>query len=366
MPVVELVQAVLGDPAEFGACLRVPAPVWPAVPVPPSLHGALLEAVRSSGADAVSLSGGLDSSLLLALACEAGLAVQAFAMVVDEPDEETARAREVARTCGVKLHEIRVSSGELVAALPLAVRAAGTLTYSTRVAAKFRFWQRCAEAGARCVLSGVGADEVFLGEPAKLLAPAGDAPPFIARRLPECVLGASWLGRQANASPTLKAADPAARLREAQRLLLSLELPFSTLPVECGTAAAAGLRVTLPFLAAPVRAWADAQPAGVLADGELGKLPLRALARTRLPQSVCSAPKVPVLRGASNHGAVAAELSTMLGDWPAQVLGTAPAAHVAAALQALQQGTADQPALLERCLLKLCSVVVGREHPWRA
>lgn len=349
------VYAALTDPSEFGACVR-PQPIEPALPAPPAdLHAALLAAVGECGDAVFCLSGGLDSSLLLALALEAGLEPRAATLVFNQPDAETERARLVARALGVPLAEITVRASELPAALEPAIRAARTVVYNGRAVAKYLFWQKL---GATAAVSGVGADEVFIGQPAKLACNPGETPPFVQRRRAECIEGAMVLREPAVVA---EPACPGDCLRWAQQLLWRVETLPGTIAVECDTAAGAGVRVLLPYIEESVRAWADARPVHELCQGELGKLPLRQLAESRLPAEVLQAPKLPVLAQPEPGPAHAAWCAALAGVLTPERLAPLRPVQPAAVEDCLARYAETADCTLDRVLLKLSSLVVLRE-----
>lgn len=113
------------------------------------------------------LSGGLDSSLILALAARIhDEPVPAFTLSFGGAAagyDESAAAREVAAHVGASLQEVRVGPRALVDALPAAVRAADTLVINGHAAARGLLAAAVRDAGFRVVLTGEGADELFAG-----------------------------------------------------------------------------------------------------------------------------------------------------------------------------------------------------------
>lgn len=111
----------------------------------------------------VFLSGGIDSSALVALTSRAhNQAVKTVSVVFDEPQyDESAYAGTVAQHYRTEHHEVRFRSGDWLAALPKIFAAMdqptgdGINTYVVSQAAK--------QVGLTVVLSGIGGDEVFCG-----------------------------------------------------------------------------------------------------------------------------------------------------------------------------------------------------------
>jgi asparagine synthase (glutamine-hydrolysing) len=110
------------------------------------------------------LSGGIDSSAVVALMCESGIQPRTFSVGFDEQAfDETAHASLVARTFGADHTHVPLSSGELLAQLPQALDsmdqptgdAVNTYVVSGAVRAR----------GLKVALSGLGGDEVFGGYP---------------------------------------------------------------------------------------------------------------------------------------------------------------------------------------------------------
>jgi len=133
----------------------------------PQIQSLLEEAVQSHLISdvplGVFLSGGIDSSALVALTSRArNQAVQTVSVVFDEQEyNEASYAHMVAERYHTDHHEIRLRSSDWLAALPKIYAAMdqptvdGINTYFVAQAAK--------QAGLTVVLSGIGGDEVFLG-----------------------------------------------------------------------------------------------------------------------------------------------------------------------------------------------------------
>jgi asparagine synthase (glutamine-hydrolysing) len=114
---------------------------------------------------AVFLSGGLDSSVVAALAAQrAGAVIDGFTVTFAEQRfDESAVARIVARRHGIRHHEIPLGGTDLLASLPAAFAAMdqptldGINTFVVSEAVRTR--------GTKVVLSGLGGDELFAGYP---------------------------------------------------------------------------------------------------------------------------------------------------------------------------------------------------------
>jgi asparagine synthase (glutamine-hydrolysing) len=112
----------------------------------------------------VFLSGGLDSSALAALAApEVSGPLQTFSVGFREAAaNELPYARQVARAIGAEHHEVQVTPDEYFEALPdLVWRQDEPLAFTSNV--PLYFVSRLAQAHVKVVLTGEGADELFLG-----------------------------------------------------------------------------------------------------------------------------------------------------------------------------------------------------------
>jgi asparagine synthase (glutamine-hydrolyzing) len=126
------------------------------------LREAVLSHLVSDVPVGVFLSGGIDSSALVAILSQSGVLANTFSLVFGEEEFNEAKySRAIARRFDAEHHEIPVSQGEALAALPGALLAMdqptidGINTYL--VSAKTR------AAGLKVALSGLGADEMFGG-----------------------------------------------------------------------------------------------------------------------------------------------------------------------------------------------------------
>jgi asparagine synthase (glutamine-hydrolysing) len=130
--------------------------------LPTILRDAVLSHLVSDVPVGVFLSGGIDSSALVAVLSNNGVRANTFSLVFQEEEfNEGPYSREVARRFDTEHHEIAVSVNDTLACLPQALCAMdqptldGINTYL--VSAKTR------AAGVKVALTGLGADELFAG-----------------------------------------------------------------------------------------------------------------------------------------------------------------------------------------------------------
>jgi asparagine synthase (glutamine-hydrolysing) len=130
--------------------------------LPAILRDAVLSHLVSDVPVGVFLSGGIDSSALVAVLSHNGVRANTFSLVFREEEFDEGRySREVARRFGTEHQEIPVSQQDTLAVLPEALCAMdqptidGINTYL--VSAKTR------AAGVKVALTGLGADEMFAG-----------------------------------------------------------------------------------------------------------------------------------------------------------------------------------------------------------
>lgn len=129
------------------------------------LEDAVRIRLRDGAPAATYLSGGLDSSALTALAARiVGRPLPAFAIgFADQRFDESAAQDQVAGALGAELRRITITEREVAESLPRVVELAEKPTLRTAPAPLLRLSAVARAAGARVVLTGEGADELFGG-----------------------------------------------------------------------------------------------------------------------------------------------------------------------------------------------------------
>ncbi len=113
------------------------------------------------------LSGGVDSSLVVAMACKIrGSAIPTFTIRVDDPNlDETTQADIVSRHLGCNPTIVNFGADEVLRTYPRLVRAAESPVIDTSCAALLLLAQEVHHQGYKVALSGDGADEWLAGYP---------------------------------------------------------------------------------------------------------------------------------------------------------------------------------------------------------
>jgi asparagine synthase (glutamine-hydrolysing) len=162
------------------------------------LRDAVLSHLVSDVPVGVFLSGGIDSSALVAILSHNGVSANTFSLVFEEKEfNEGQYSREIARRFGTEHEEISISQHDTLAVLPEALSAMdqptidGINTYL--VSAKAR------AAGVKVALTGLGADEMFAGYSNFRRVPKMEALSKRFGRLPK------WVRRPLSASVALSA-----------------------------------------------------------------------------------------------------------------------------------------------------------------
>ncbi|HWH57834.1 MAG TPA: asparagine synthase-related protein [Terriglobales bacterium] len=146
------------------------------------LRGLVESAVEHSTADGVLLSGGLDTSILSAVAAKQGRKLLAIAVSVAgavSPDEPFASM--MAEHCGFTLRVLRPTLRDLVAAIPEVMKVLGGFDpMELRNSAVVWLGLKAArEAGIGAVLTGDAADELFAGYSYIIKMPPGQVRPYL-------------------------------------------------------------------------------------------------------------------------------------------------------------------------------------------
>ena len=263
------------------------------------------------------LSGGLDSSLLVALAAETrGSNLETFSIGFEsaggEAGDEFYYSDMVARHFGTRHHQHFISNPQLTESLADCVRAMSEPMVSHDNIGFYLLSHEVAK-HVRVVLSGQGADEMFAGYRwfQEALQPSGKA--ATARKLYETLVDHSYADYRALVTPAYRTPDLAASFLEkfteeyhdgsALNPLIAYESTFALANGPLGRVdnmtMAASLEARVPFLDEAVVDLARRLPLPMkLSDG--GKYILKALGRQMLPRQVVDRPKgyfpVPALK----------------------------------------------------------------------
>ncbi|MCU0241221.1 MAG: asparagine synthase-related protein [Vicinamibacteria bacterium] len=258
------------------------------------------------------LSGGLDSSGLLALLAEQELPVRAYVMrAAFIAREEIESARRLCEARGIELRYVDVSGEELCDRMEAAVCAIEEPIWNAKAVASYAFLRALAQQGEPVVLSGLGADEVF----------GGDARAY--RRVREqehevaALVETLALGARGPVAIEIFDADTVLSFNERRAVMVERVLPQSTLPPECRSARALGLDLRLPFLDEDFADWALALPEQIVEWQGGGKDLWRTALRRWYSEAQVRAPKKPHLALASSSRANARRLE-LYDTWLAQ------------------------------------------------
>ncbi|MDY7232467.1 asparagine synthase C-terminal domain-containing protein [Hyalangium rubrum] len=290
-PPESLFSGVLRLPAPLPVTARGHAPMRALERLTGVLLTAWVDTVRdhlAAGARDVSLSGGLDSAALCAMAAQyAPSQVRAWTMDVHFADEtERRNAGLVARTAGVPLVELSIPDAVLPDLFELAVLANETAIINARAVASFAFYAEARKQGATVMLSGAGADEVLMGNPGALAGARARVAED--RALADRVLRAPGPGEWKDSWEEPHAPGATEELRYAAWVLREL-----VLPPELRGALAHGITLRTPYLDSRFADVALGLPADLLLREETGKWLFRHALRSLVPKEVRFARKMP-------------------------------------------------------------------------
>lgn len=139
-------------------------------------------AVKNSTADGILLSGGLDTSILSAVAAQQGRGLRAVSVSVADvvsPDESFAKL--VAERCGFQLRVLRPSLADLIAAMPAVMRVLGGFDPMElrNSAVTWLALDAARNEGIAAALTGDAADELFAGYNYIFNMPAEQVRPYL-------------------------------------------------------------------------------------------------------------------------------------------------------------------------------------------
>jgi len=127
------------------------------------LHGAVQKRLLADVPVGVSLSGGLDSSIVSALACEGTEQLHSFAVGVDGSQDLVA-SRQMSEVLNTKHHQLIYTSEDMVKALPEVLYYLETFDPAlVRSAIPNYFLAKLASENVKVFLTGEGADEIYAG-----------------------------------------------------------------------------------------------------------------------------------------------------------------------------------------------------------
>lgn len=129
------------------------------------LENAVEQRLEAEVTPAFSLSGGIDSSLVVAMAAQT-MKVKPTCFNIaffDKQYDESAKAGAFAQSIGARFHQVRVSADDLVLRCGDAACFSEGLGINGQYVGKFMLSQAVNQAGFKIMLSGEGADEAFFG-----------------------------------------------------------------------------------------------------------------------------------------------------------------------------------------------------------
>ncbi|WP_095956788.1 asparagine synthase-related protein [Corallococcus macrosporus] len=327
----------------------------------------------AAGAVDVSLSGGVDSATLCALAArQAPGRVRAWTMDVHFADAtERRNARTVAREAGVELVDVAIPDAVLPELFEPAVLSQETAILNARAVASFAFYAEARRQGAVTLLSGAGADEVLMGNPEALVGATARVRED--RRLAREVLRpgpvdnlgvdqrARLLPWEAGLAPGDE--DHPEEVRYAAWVLWEL-----VLPPELRSASTQGVKVHTPYLDAGFADAALALPRDVLARHDAGKWLFRHAVRSLVPDAVRLARKTPRYAQTALSSPVRARWLELYREWlTPDRLGPLEVVDVGAARALLERSArlapdASEAGGVDRLLMRLCSLAMLHAH----
>ncbi|MEV7502665.1 asparagine synthase (glutamine-hydrolyzing) [Streptomyces sp. NPDC093018] len=259
------------------------------------------------------VSGGLDSSLVAALAAEAHPGLHTFTIGYkgdNWPGDERHFARQVARRIGAHHHEVELDPAAFPDLLPDVVRHLGQPNADPITLSSLALFREIRDAGFTVALTGDAADELFAGydrvrqalatPPDLPWAPAyTDALAAVPRALREELYTADYRALLHDREPVTDRLTRHLATRDGERLATltrfetGIRLPAYHLRRVDHMSMAAALEVRLPYCQSAVHHYARTLPAHLKVTAQRGKDVLYTAADGHLPRSVLTRPKQP-------------------------------------------------------------------------
>ena len=111
----------------------------------------------------LSLSGGLDSSILAAISCARGQLVGFTFGHPEDPTSEGPMVRHLTGHTGLEVHFIRPAVGEIIESYFAAIEAQGAPFPNASIVGQYLVFRAAQQQGVKVVLGGQGSDEIFMG-----------------------------------------------------------------------------------------------------------------------------------------------------------------------------------------------------------
>jgi asparagine synthase (glutamine-hydrolysing) len=284
-------------------------------------------------------------------------------------ETERRNAALLARTAGVESVEVSIPDALLPDLFEPAVLANETAILNARAVASFAFYAEARKLGASLMMSGAGADEVLMGNPAALagararIAEDRALAEQVLRDPGPAELRDSWDNTLTPALSRGERGQSSEELRYASWVLREL-----ILPPELRGARAHGILVRTPYLDSRFAERALSLPAELLARDGTGKWLFRHALRSLVPDEIRFAPKTPRYAHTALSSPVRARWLELYRAWlsPARLepLEVIDATATLALLDRYTRLSPEDPraSAMDRLLMRLVSLAMLQAH----